>query len=86
MPAHLWQEISRGQLWRRWRGRLAMTPASLLTFLVVFVVPGDPVAVLAPQGAPPETRQAIRRELGLDRPVVVQYLAYLGRAVDHALE
>ncbi len=52
---------------------------SLLTFLVVFVVPGDPVAVLAPKGASPETRRAMRRELGLDRPVLVQYASYLGR-------
>jgi peptide/nickel transport system permease protein len=60
---------------------LTLWGISLLTFLVVFVVPGDPVAVLAPQGAPAETRAAIRRELGLDRPVVVQYVSYLGRAL-----
>jgi peptide/nickel transport system permease protein len=54
---------------------------SLLAFLAVFVVPGDPVAVLAPKGASPETRQAIRRELGLDRPVLTQYLTYAGRAL-----
>jgi peptide/nickel transport system permease protein len=52
---------------------------SLLTFLVVFVVPGDPVAVLAPKGASSETRQAIRHDLGLDRPILVQYGSYLAR-------
>jgi peptide/nickel transport system permease protein len=54
---------------------------SVLTFLAVFVVPGDPVAVLAPKGASPELRAAIRRELGLDRPVAVQYLRYASRAL-----
>jgi peptide/nickel transport system permease protein len=53
---------------------------SLLTFLAIFVVPGDPAAVLAPKGASPELRQSIRRELGLDRPVLLQYAAYVGRA------
>jgi peptide/nickel transport system permease protein len=52
---------------------------SLLTFLVVFVVPADPVDVLAPKGASPETRQAIRHELGLDRPLMAQYATYVGR-------
>lgn len=60
---------------------LTLWGISLLTFGVIFVVPGDPAAVLAPPGASPETRQAIRRELGLDRPVAVQYAAYLGRAL-----
>ena len=52
---------------------------SVITFGVVFVVPGDPVAVLAPKGASPETRQAIRHDLGLDRPILAQYAGYLGR-------
>jgi peptide/nickel transport system permease protein len=54
---------------------------SVLAFLAVFVVPGDPAAVLAPKGASPELRTAIRRELGLDRPVAVQYLRYASRAL-----
>jgi two-component system, cell cycle sensor histidine kinase and response regulator CckA len=38
MPEHLWQEISPGQLWRRGRMRLAMVPASLVTFLLIGIV------------------------------------------------
>jgi two-component system, cell cycle sensor histidine kinase and response regulator CckA len=41
MPAHLSGEISFGQLWQRWRMRLAMAPGSLVTFLIVGIVAGS---------------------------------------------
>lgn len=52
-----------------------------ITFGIVFLVPGDPARVVAGPRADAETLAAVRRELGLDRPVAVQYAHYLGRVV-----
>ncbi|MDP9354502.1 MAG: ABC transporter permease [Chloroflexota bacterium] len=52
---------------------------SVLVFLVLHLVPGNPAQVIAGPDAPPETVQAIERELGLDRPLPEQYARYLGR-------
>jgi ABC-type dipeptide/oligopeptide/nickel transport system permease component len=54
---------------------------SILVFLVIHLVPGNPAQVIAGADAPPETVAAIERELGLDRPLPEQYLRYLGRVV-----
>jgi peptide/nickel transport system permease protein/oligopeptide transport system permease protein len=64
---------------------LSMIPVlfgiSLLLFLMLRLLPGDPAQVLAGQMASPEDIAAIRTQLGLDRPIHVQYLAFLGRLV-----
>lgn len=54
--------------------------AATLAFLAFRVIPGDPVSVmLGPLANVSEAvKDAIRAELGLDRPLVEQYLAYLG--------
>lgn len=54
--------------------------AATLAFLAFRVIPGDPVSVmLGPLANVSETvKDAIRAELGLGRPLVEQYLAYLG--------
>jgi peptide/nickel transport system permease protein len=38
---------------------------------------GDPTLLLVPEGATREHIEALRRELGFDRPIIVQYLSYL---------
>ena len=48
---------------------------------IVFVVmrlSGDPTLLLVPEGATREHIDALRHELGFDRPILVQYLFYLG--------
>lgn len=50
-----------------------------ITFFLMYVVPGDPVLSLAGERYDEETLEGMRRELGLDRPVFIQYLNYLGR-------
>ena len=44
-----------------------------LTFLLVRAAPGDPAAMLIPPGASAQDVQRMRTELGLDRPLAVQY-------------
>jgi peptide/nickel transport system permease protein len=53
----------------------------LLLTTVVFVVTrliGDPVDVMLPLEATPELREEFRHALGLDRPILTQYVDYLG--------
>ncbi|HEV6953953.1 MAG TPA: ABC transporter permease [Promicromonospora sp.] len=56
--------------------------AATVTFFALRLIPGDPAeAILGGPGsqAGPEALEQVRREYGLDRPLVAQYLAYLGR-------
>ena len=54
---------------------------TLLTFLIAALLPGDlAVATLADE-ATPEKVAALRHEMGLDQPLVLQYLQWLGGAL-----
>lgn len=50
----------------------------VLTFVIARVVPGDPASTWAGPRARPEQVEAARQELGLDRPLPVQIVKYLG--------
>ena len=70
------------------RRRLALLPFTLfgimlVTFLLVHVAPGDPAAVRAGagRGVSAESIAALRREYGLDQPLVRQFVAWLARSV-----
>ncbi len=52
---------------------------TLITFLLTFFIPADPVRMLAGRSATQETVENIRHQLGLDKPLHIQYLKYLGR-------
>ncbi|WP_395661344.1 ABC transporter permease [Aestuariivirga sp.] len=55
---------------------------SIVTFGLTFMIPADPVAMIAGRNATsPEIRQQIRIQLGLDKSVPEQYVRYLGRLV-----
>jgi ABC-type dipeptide/oligopeptide/nickel transport system permease component len=54
---------------------------SVLVFLVLHLVPGNPAQAIAGPDAPPETVAAIERELGLDRPLPEQYVLYISRVL-----
>jgi peptide/nickel transport system permease protein/oligopeptide transport system permease protein len=57
---------------------------SVLTFLLVRLIPGDPAILIAGEEATPEVLAGIRERLGLDRPLAEQYLIYLrdvGRSI-----
>jgi peptide/nickel transport system permease protein len=54
---------------------------SLIVFFIVQLIPGDPVTVMLGEERDPEVYQALRQELGLDRPVYVQYLNWLTRVL-----
>ena len=52
---------------------------SVLVFLLVRLIPGDPVVALLGMEATPEAIAALRARYALDQPWPVQYLAWLGR-------
>ena len=54
---------------------------SLITFVLLQVVPGDPVALMLEKRADPETIAKVRKELGLDLPYYVQYLNVIKGAI-----
>ncbi len=49
---------------------------SVLVFLVMHVIPGDPAQIMLGTEADPATLSALRTQLGLDRPLFVQYWAW----------
>ena len=54
---------------------------SLLLFVMLRMLPGDPAQVLAGQMASPADIEIIRHQLGLDKPIYVQYASFLSRLV-----
>src|SRR5881409_1300058 len=54
---------------------------TLATFLMLHLTPGDPVTIMLGEFASASDVARLRAELGLDRPILVQYLKFLGRAV-----
>ena len=54
---------------------------SIITFLLLFLIPADPVRMIAGRSATPETVASIRAQLGLDQPIPVQYGRYLGNLI-----
>ncbi len=54
---------------------------SVLVFVVIRVLPGDPALLIMGTEASPEAAEALRRAMGLDRPIPVQYVEWVGRAL-----
>lgn len=52
---------------------------TIVTFGLTFLMPADPVAMIAGRNSTAETRELIRKQLGLDRPLIVQYTSYVTR-------
>lgn len=55
--------------------------ASIGVFLLLHLVPGDPALLLAGPDATPEVVAAVRRDMGLDQPLPIQYGVWVQHAV-----
>jgi len=51
---------------------------SLLVFGVTYLIPGDPALIMAGSEATPEVVANLRQQWGLDQPVYIRYLSWLG--------
>jgi peptide/nickel transport system permease protein len=62
-------------------GALTIWATTMLVTLLIHAVPGDPVQIMyaQSQGTTPEQIEQVRRSLGLDRSIPVQYLMYMER-------
>ena len=54
---------------------------SLVVFSFIHLIPGDPVDAILGLNASDEARAAVRKSLGLDRNIVVQYISWIGGVV-----
>ncbi|TDL77697.1 ABC transporter permease [Palleronia sediminis] len=55
-----------------------LTLASVVIFALIEAAPGDPALIMLGTGAQPDTLAALRAELGLDRPLALRYLDWIG--------
>ena len=70
--------------------RLLLAPLMIWTittvvFLLLRATPGDPIDALLGPRAPDAAKDALRAQLGLDAPLMVQYLRYLGKLLSFDL-
>ena len=67
------------------RRLLAVLPVllvvSLLVFFMLRLAPGDPAAVIAGNNATNEDIANIRTHMGLDKPIAVQYVLWMGQVL-----
>ncbi len=62
-------------------GLVVLAGASVITFTIAYVAPADPAVAVAGAKADPQTLATIRRQLGLDQPLYIQYARYADRAL-----
>lgn len=60
---------------------VTLLAASVLIFAFIHVIPGDPIYVLLGDTATPDQIDALRHQLGLDQPIIVQYLTWTGHVL-----
>ena len=67
------------------RRLLALIPVllgvSLVVFMLIRMIPGDPVIIMLGERARPEDIERVREEMGFNRPIYVQYIEWMGRIV-----
>jgi len=54
---------------------------SIMVFLLIHLIPGDPVIAMLGEDATPEMIKALNEELGFDRPLYQQYISWLFRTL-----
>jgi peptide/nickel transport system permease protein len=73
--------VRRYLLNRAWQSLLTLLLATVVVFLGVRALPGDPALALAGEDRTPEALRAIRQEYGLDQPLPVQFWHFVSHAL-----
>ncbi len=68
-------------VWRLLQSVPVILLVALLAFLLLHLLPGDPAVIIAGDQASPDAIAAVRRQLGLDQPLLHQLLLWLGHLV-----
>ncbi|MEK8104919.1 hypothetical protein NKG94_06320 [Micromonospora sp. M12] len=71
--------MARYLLTRAWQSALTLLLSTVVVFVGVRALPGDPALALAGEDRSPEALEAIRRHYGLDQPLPVQFAQYVER-------
>lgn len=74
MPAYILRRLI--------QSALILLGVSFITFVLLYILPADPVRQIAGRSATAETVASIRSQLGLDKPFIVQYGTYLWNLLD----
>jgi len=61
---------------------VTLLAASVLIFAFIHIIPGDPIYVLLGDTATPDQIHALRHQLGLDQPIILQYLTWVGHVLE----
>ncbi|MBR7560320.1 ABC transporter permease, partial [Mycobacterium tuberculosis] len=59
-------------------GILTLLAASVVVFIVLEVVPGDPARLMLGMNATEEAVRALQQQMGLDQPLLVRYASWIG--------
>src|SRR5215472_12083505 len=60
---------------------LILFGVSIVAFSLIHLIPGNPLDILLPPEAPKEVVERLKVEFGFDKPLYMQYLAWLGRVL-----
>ncbi|MEU4551828.1 peptide/nickel transport system permease protein [Micromonospora violae] len=71
--------MARYLLTRAWQSALTLLLSTIVVFVGVRALPGDPALALAGEDRSPEALEAIRHHYGLDQPLLVQFAQYVER-------
>jgi len=66
---------------RLWQSAVTLVGVSVLVFVILRVIPGDPAKMLLPEGAPQAAVEALNRHLGLREPLWIQYALFVRSVV-----
>jgi peptide/nickel transport system permease protein len=74
--------VARYLLTRAWQSALTLLLSTIVVFFGVRALPGDPALALAGEDRSPEALEAIRHHYGLDQPLPLQFVQYVGRMLE----
>ena len=57
---------------------ITLFAVSLIIYLVMGLLPGDPAAIMLGTSASPDTLAALQKQMGLDQPLLLRYIHWLG--------
>jgi len=66
---------------RTYHGFLAILGVMIVIFFLIRLAPGDPALLMLPDLAPPDAVEAMRKELGLDKSLFVQFFVFVKNTI-----